>query len=102
MLQYSDSVPVAQIDTELKEAQDELAKLVKSKQDYQEQLEKQNSEFINLNILNNNLIKNYYSTYAAASSIWPISWTLSMAKPTMLMGRHRQMTLTLSNRLATF
>ena len=47
MLQYSDSVPVAQIDTELKEAQDELAKLVKSKQDYQEQLEKQNSEFLN-------------------------------------------------------
>lgn len=44
MLQYSDSVPVAQIDTELKEAQDELAALVRSKQDYQEQLEKQNSE----------------------------------------------------------
>ena len=45
MLQYSDSEPVAKIDSELKTAQDELAVLVKSKHDYQEQLEKQNSKF---------------------------------------------------------
>jgi len=43
MLQYSDSEPVAKIDSELKSAQDELSELVKSKHDYQEQLEKQNS-----------------------------------------------------------
>ena len=44
MLQYSDSEPVAKIDSELKTAQDELAVLVRSKHDYQEQLEKQNSK----------------------------------------------------------
>ena len=44
MLQYSDSEPVAKIDSELKTAQDELSELVKSKHDYQEQLEKQNSK----------------------------------------------------------
>ena len=45
MLQYSDSEPVAKIDSKLKEAQDDLAALIKTKHDYQEQLEKQNSKF---------------------------------------------------------
>ena len=45
MLQYSDSAPVAKIDSKLKEAQDELAALIKTKHDYQEQLEKQNSKY---------------------------------------------------------
>ena len=45
-LQYSDAQPVAKIDAKLKEAQDELAHLTKTKHEYQEQLEKQNSEFL--------------------------------------------------------
>jgi len=48
MLQYSDSAPVAKIDSKLKEAQDELAALIKTKHDYQEQLEKQNKLLLNV------------------------------------------------------
>ena len=91
MLQYSDSEPVAKIDSELKTAQDELSELVKSKHDYQEQLEKQNSKLYIIKIRFDWRFKNYCLMYAVAFNISPINLTLSMVKRMMLSRarRHR-------------
>ena len=91
MLQYSDSEPVAKIDSELKTAQDELSELVKSKHDYQEQLEKQNSKLYIIKTRFDWRFKNYCSMYAVGFNISLINLTLSMVKRMMLsrVRRHR-------------